>query len=106
SVAIADITGDGKADVIVGDNNVGVEGCPQLASCRLGAPTLTASTNSDKIRVGDFNRDGRPDVAGIGWSTGTADVFLNNGHGGLASPQHYAADDGGYEDLEVGDVTG
>jgi fibronectin type 3 domain-containing protein len=106
SVAIADITGDGKADVIVGDNNVGVEVFPQLPSGLLGTPTLTASTNSDKIRVGDFNRDGRADVAGIGWGTNTADVFLNNGHGGLNAPQQYAAPNGGYEDLEVGDVTG
>ena len=40
-----------------------------LSEGLLGTPTLTASTNSDKIRVGDFNRDGRPDVAGIGWGT-------------------------------------
>jgi subtilisin family serine protease len=106
SVVIADITGDGRADVVVGDNDVGVEVFPQLPSGVLGTSTLTASTNSDKIRAGDFNRDGRPDIAGIGWGTTTADVFLNNGHGGLDAPLHYAATNAGYEDLEVGDVTG
>jgi subtilisin family serine protease len=106
TLAIGDITGDGRADVVVGDDGLGVEVFPQLQSGALGSPTMTASANSGKIGLGDFNRDGRLDVAGIGWGTNTVDVFLNDGRGGLAAPVQYAAQQDGYEDLEVGDVTG
>jgi fibronectin type 3 domain-containing protein len=106
SVAIGDITGDGKADVVVGINGVGVQVFPQVVSGGLGSPTLYPSTNSGKIRLGQLNGDGRLDVAGVGWGTNTVDVLLNDGHGGLSAPVTYAAQHGGSEDLEVADATG
>jgi hypothetical protein len=106
SVAIGDITGDGKADVAVGINGVGVQVFPQLASGGLGSPTVYPSSNTGKIRLGQLNGDGRLDVAGVGWGTNTVDVLLNNGQGGLSAPVTYAAQHAGYEDLEIADVTG
>jgi hypothetical protein len=106
SVAIGDITGDGRADVVVGLDGLGVQVFPQLQSGSLGAPTLTATTNGGKIRLGQLNGDGRLDVAGVGWGTNTVSVLLNDGNGGILAPVEYAAQHAGYEDLEVADVTG
>jgi hypothetical protein len=106
SVAVGDITGDGKADVVVGVAGVGVQVFPQLASGGLGSPTTTATVNSGKIRLGHLDADARLDVAGVGWGTNTVSVLLNDGSGGLRAPVDYAAQHAGYEDLEVADVTG
>jgi len=106
SVAVGDITGDGRADVAVGVDGVGVQVFPQLPSGTLGAPAMYASGNTGKIRLGQLNGDGRLDVAGVGWGTNTVDVLLNDGQGGLSAPVTYPAQHAGYEDLEVADVTG
>ena len=106
SVAIGDITGDGAADVVLGLAGLGVQVFPQLAGGSLGAPALTATGNASKIRLGHLDADQRLDVAGVGWGTNTVSVLLNDGTGGLRPPASYPAQHAGYEDLEVGDVTG
>jgi len=106
SVAVGDITGDGRADVVVAIDGVGVQVFPQLAGGALGQPTMYASTDTNKIRLGQLNGDDRLDVAGIGWGTNTIGVLLNDGHGGLSAPVSYPVQHGGYDDLEIGDVTG
>jgi hypothetical protein len=78
---------------------------PQLADGSLGAPTLTSTPNSGKIRLGRLDGDGRLDVAGVGWGTNTVSVLLNDGAGGLRAPVEYPVQHAGYEDLEVADVT-
>jgi hypothetical protein len=106
SVAAGDITGDGLADVVLGVKGVGVKVFPQLPSGVLGSPTLSPTANGRQVRVGHLNADGRLDVAAIGWGTDTVSVLLNDGAGGLQVPVEYPAQHDGYDDLEVGDVTG
>jgi hypothetical protein len=106
SVAIGDLTGDGRADVLLGLGGLGVELFPQLASGLLGASTLAATTDSDRIRIGRLDGDGDLDVAGIGWGSNTVTVLDNDGHGGLATQTVYPAQHAGYDDLEVADVSG
>ena len=110
SVAIGDITGDGRKDVVVAITDVGVQVFPQTATGSLGSPTLTATTDSYKIRLGRLNGDDRLDVAGVGWgnhtSTPSVSVLLNNGSGGLQPPVSYPVQHDGWDDLEVGDVSG
>ena len=59
-----------------------------------------------KIRLGDLNNDGRLDVAGVGWGTDTVSVFLQSVSGTLGQVTIYSVSHSGYEDLEIGDVTG
>src|SRR5438874_2629508 len=106
SVAIGDITGDGKADVVVGVDGLGIQVFPQLPDGSLGSPALTPTQDSYKIRVGQLDGDGLLDAAGIDWGTNTVGVLLNDGSGGLTAPVEYPAQHGGYDDLEVADVTG
>ena len=66
-----------------------------------------ATTDSDKIRLGQLDGDGRLDVAGVGWGTNTVSVLLNDGNGRLRGARSaYAGRHGGYDDLEVADVSG
>jgi hypothetical protein len=106
SVAIGDITGDGQADVVVGVDGLGIQVFPQLADGSLGSPALTPTQDSFKIRVGQLDGDGFLDVAGIDWGTTTVGVLINDGNGGLSAPVEYPAQHGGYDDLEVADMTG
>jgi fibronectin type 3 domain-containing protein len=105
SVAIGDITGDGRADVVLGLGGLGIQVFPQDPSGALGTPTFTPTTDSDWIRLGQLDGDGRLDLAGAGWGSNTVSVLLNDGGGGLAAPTAYPAQHGGWDDLEVGDVT-
>ncbi len=106
SVAIGDVTGDGRKDVVVGLDGVGVQVYPQLGSGALGAPTLTPTADGRLVRLGKLDGDARVDVAAVGWGTNTVSVLLNDGAGGLQAPVSYPAQHAGYDDLEVGDVTG
>ena len=104
TVAIGDITDDGRADVIVGAAGLGIQIFPQLDTGVLGTPTLIETPDSLKVRVGNLDAGVGLDLVGIGWGTDTVSVFLNDGTGQLGAPVVYAAGHGGYDDLEVGDV--
>jgi hypothetical protein len=106
SVAIGDITGDGRKDVVLGVDSVGVQVFPQTATGTLGAATLYPTSDGRLVRLGQLNGDGRLDVAAAGWGSNTVSVLLNNGAGGLGAPIQYQAQHAGYDDLEVGDVSG
>lgn len=106
SVAIGDITGDARPDVVVGLAGLGIQVFPQLSTGVLGTPTLTPTPDSLVLRLGRLNADSRLDVATLGWGTNTVSVLMNNGVGGLAAPISYAAQHAGYDDLEIADVSG
>jgi len=106
SVATGDVTGDGRADVVVGVDHVGVQVFPQTVAGALGAPTTYGSSDARQVRLGRLNGDSTLDVAAIGWGTNTVSVLMSNGTGGLRAPLVYSAPHSGYDDLEVGDVTG
>jgi hypothetical protein len=106
SVAVGDITGDGRADVVVGVTDTGVQVFPQQDSGALGPPSLYPTSNGRQVRLGYLDADSRLDVAALGWGTNTVSVLLNDGAGGLQTPVEYLARHAGYDDLEIGDVTG
>jgi len=106
SVAVGDITGDGRADVVVGIDRTAIEVFPQIVGGTLGSPVVTATIDSSLIRLGRLDGNTRLDIAGIGFGTNTASVFLDNGTGGLRAPAVYPVPHDGYDDLEIADVTG
>ncbi len=108
SVDVGDLDNDGKKDVVVTHSNtIGV--FIQNDSGTLDAMTTYSATNDTlKVRIGDFNNDDLMDVASIAWGNQEngedVNVFLQNAGGTLDSPVIYAVTHGGYDDLEVGDI--
>jgi hypothetical protein len=105
SIDLGDVTGDGRTDVVVGLDRTGIQVFPGAADGALGGPTFVATTDSTRVAIGNFDGNASADVAGIGWGSNTVTI-LSGGSSGLVETATYAAKHGGYDDLEIGDVTG
>jgi FG-GAP-like repeat len=97
-LVVADMNGDGNPDLVSANgqiaNNVGVMLANPDGSFGFGPAALfTANQSPQGVAVGDFNRDGRPDVAAAGTEflvgaateNGCVAVLLGNGDGTLAA---------------------
>ncbi|HEY6056866.1 MAG TPA: FG-GAP-like repeat-containing protein [Candidatus Limnocylindrales bacterium] len=105
SLDLGDVTGDGLTDVVIGLDRYAIQVFPGRPDGSLGSPTFTSSTDSTRIAIGDLNGEPGLDVAGIGWGSNSVTVFSSGG-GALTAVMTYPARHGGWEDLEVGDVSG
>jgi Bacterial Ig-like domain (group 3)/FG-GAP-like repeat len=96
-VAVADFNADGKLDIAAADSVNGAvwiftgNGDGTFNSPTVSYPTGTAASALGLV-VGDFNGDGKPDLAVVNnYSTGTADVavLIGNGDGTFQAPVNY-----------------
>jgi hypothetical protein len=126
SVAIADVNGDGKLDVVV------VNQCQSSSSCIGSVSVLfgngdgtfqppvsysTAGDNPESVAIADLNGDGHPDLvvsnlcpAGGNCNSATVEgqisVFIGNGDGTFQPAAVYSSDGYIAESVAIGDVNG
>jgi hypothetical protein len=113
SVAIADLNGDGRPDLVTSNDSGIVSVLLANGSDSFLSPTTYAIggpvTPATSIAVGDLNKDGKPDlVVSAGDDAtgyGTVNVFLGNGDGTFATPVTYPIDSES-KSVAIGDLNG
>jgi Calx-beta domain/FG-GAP-like repeat len=114
SVAVGDVDGDSKVDVIVASISLGVtifkgDGAGNLSRGR----TYVAKSNPSNISLSDFDGDGKQDIAAAGPSGATISfsILLNTGSATFGAPQAVATIPGvtfgvSATDVAIGDFNG
>jgi hypothetical protein len=90
-VAIADMNGDGKPDIIISSSNSGIFSIFKNTSVASGAISLAAKqdytffSRPDNITIADIDKDGRPDLITSNFADASISIFRNISAGGLLS---------------------
>ena len=103
SLAVGDVNGDGKADVVVGTMFSTLDVFLQNASGGLDPAVTYATDSAYSVKVGDLNNDGRDDIVGI--NTGDkAVIFFQTASGTLNPPVNYTITTGTWSEVDIGDA--
>jgi hypothetical protein len=112
AIAVGDFNGDGKQDIAVANGAFG-SSIQNVVSIFLGdgaggfaaATTFPVGDNPRSVTVGDFNGDGKQDLAVANSTSGNVSILLGNGAGGFAAATNFAAGSGAIS-VTVGDFNG
>ena len=90
ALAVADLNGDGKPDVVVANDSLAGTVSVLLNTTPTGATTVSFASHADfavganpvSVAIGDLNGDGVPDLAVANEGSNTVSVLLNQTAGG------------------------
>ncbi len=87
-LALADVTGDGKTDILT-THNINYEMVavrPSRGEGQFGEATRLEIGVPEDVSVADLNRDGIPDIIATSGGSSTASYFLGRGGGAFSAP--------------------
>lgn len=98
SVAIADITGNGVPDLAVANDDGSISVLSGIGNGSFqNAVVYSAGQSPNSIVAGDFDDDGRVDLAITDYGTGTVGILLASIFGGFQPMESYPTGDGARE---------
>jgi hypothetical protein len=93
AVAVADFSGDGRPDLVTADKTSGTVSvllnttAPGATTTNFAvAQTFAVGNGPTSVAVGDFNGDGRPDIAVANYDDNTVSVLMNTTPSGATTP--------------------
>ena len=90
-VAIADMDGDGKPDLIFSGNPVSYFHNRGNFSFDTAVTLDSGGRGGETVSIADLNGDGHKDIVVSKTNSGNVSVILSDGHGGFLQPKYYAA---------------
>jgi len=90
SIAVGDVSGDGKVDVVATSLNIGITNCENVVAVLIGSGngkfktpvyySTGVTVQSGSVTLGDLNGDGKLDIV-VSNADGSLSVLLNKGKG-------------------------
>lgn len=108
SLAVADFDEDGWLDIVTNCSNCGGGVVRVLRNNRNTSftfwPSVVTGTQITAAVTGDFNNDGKFDIATSNWLVNSVSILLGDGTGSFASPVSYPIAGSGPAALTAGDL--